>query len=433
MKKELLKHIIRDFHLAPLPQLKRRALVVPVDTGKIITLVGVRRSGKTSYLFNLIEDLLGRGVPMAEILYVNFEDERLDLKTEELDLLLQAYRELYPDVNVEDCWFFFDEIQNIAGWDKFIRRVYDKGTKNIFITGSNARFLSSEIATSLRGRTISYEVFPLSFHEYLSFKEVTVDLHSSKSIALINHHLADYLRHGGFPEVINYNDGLRNRVLQEYFNVMIYRDLLERYKIKNIPALKFFLKRLMSSATKQVSVNNIYNELKSSGFKIGKNQLYDNLEACQNIYLAMVLRKHTKSLVNRELGEKKIYAIDNGLLNALDYKFSDDTGKTLEQTVFLELKRREKDVYFFKEKSECDFIIKLGFEVTEAIQVTATLSDEKTRKRELRGLLECCKVLGLRHGLIITFDTAEELEVDGVKVTIMPLYHWLLADTVNGE
>ncbi len=257
MKKELLKQIIRDFHLAPLPKLNRRALVVPVDTGKIITLVGVRRSGKTSYLFNLIEDLLVRGVPLAGILYVNFEDERLDLKTEELDLLLQAYRELYPDVNIEGCWFFFDEIQNIAGWDKFIRRVYDKGTKNIFITGSNARFLSSEIATSLRGRTISYEVFPLSFHEYLSFKGVTVDLHSSKSIALIIHHLADYLKHGGFPEVIDYNDGLRNRVLQEYFNVMIYRDLLERYEIKNIPALKFFLKRLMSSATKQVSVNNI--------------------------------------------------------------------------------------------------------------------------------------------------------------------------------
>ncbi len=285
---------------------------------------------------------------MERILYVNFEDERLDLLTEELDLLLQAYQELYPHMDIEGCWLFFDEIQNIAGWDKFIRRLYDKGTRNIFITGSNARFLSSEIATILRGRTVSYEVFPLSFREYLSFKGIIVDLHSSKSIALINHHLSDYLRHGGFPEVINYDDGLRNRVLQEYFNVMIYRDLLERYEIKNIPALKFFLKRLMSSATKHVSVNNIYNELKSSGFKIGKNQLYDNLEACQNIYLALVLRKHTKSLVERELGEKKIYAIDNGLLNALEYKFSEDTRKALEQTVFLELKRQEKRSTFSK-------------------------------------------------------------------------------------
>jgi len=426
MKKELLKIIIRDFHVSPLPKLNRRTLEVPIDSGKIVTLVGVRRSGKTSYLFNIIEDLLVRGVPMEKILYVNFEDERLDLKTEELDLLLQAYQELYPDTDIKDCWFFFDEIQNIADWDRFIRRIYDKGTGKIFITGSNARFLSSEIATSLRGRTISYEVFPLSFTEYLDFKGVTVDQHSSKSIARINHHLTDYLRHGGFPEVINYDDCLRNRVLQEYFNVMIYRDLLERYEIKNLPTLKFFLKRLMASATKQVSVNNIYNELKSSGFKIGKTQLYDNLEACQNIYMALLLRKQTRSMVERELGEKKIYAIDNGLLNALDYKFSDDTGKTMEQAVFLELKRRGQDIYFFKEKVECDFVVKRGFEITEAIQVAATLSDKKTRKRELRGLLECCNTFGLKEGLIITAEASEDLELAGIKVNIIPLYRWLL-------
>jgi len=426
MKKELLKQIIRDYHLAPLPDLHRRTLDVPLNTGKIITLIGVRRSGKTSYLFELMEKILNAGVSKALILYINFEDERLDLKAEELDLLLQAYRELYPDNGIEKCYFFFDEIQNIEGWDTFIRRIYDGGTRNIFITGSNARFLSSDIATSLRGRTISYEVFPLSFREYLSFKEITIDLHSTKSIAHINHHLSDYLRNGGFPEIIGYDDGLRNRVLQEYFNVMIYRDLLERYQIKNIPALKFFLKRLLSSATKQISVNNIYNELKSSGFKIGKNQLYDNLEACQNIYLALILRKHTTSLVERELGEKKVYAIDNGLLNALSYKFSDDLGKTMEQTIFLELKRREKDVFFYKEKVECDFIVKNGFDVIEAIQVSVSLADEKTRKRELRGLLECCAAFGLKQGLIITLDSMEDFTENGVTVKVIPLYRWLL-------
>lgn len=426
MKKEILKQIIRDFHLAPLPALCRRNLDVPLNTGKIITLIGVRRSGKTSYLYELMDKLLAGGISATCILYINFEDERIDLKSEELDLLLQAYRELYPDNAINQCYLFFDEIQNIEGWDTFIRRVYDSGTKNIFITGSNARFLSSDIATSLRGRTVSYEVFPFSFREYLTFKEITVDLHSTKSIAHINHHLTDYLRNGGFPEVIGYDDGLRNRVLQEYFNVMIYRDLLERYQIKNIPALKFFLKRLLSSATKQMSVNNIYNELKSSGFKIGKNQLYENLEACQNIYLALILRKHTTSLVERELGEKKIYAIDNGLLNALSYKFSDDLGKTVEQSVFLELKRREKEVFFYKEKVECDFIVKNGRDVTEAIQVCVSLADEKTRKRELRGLLECCTAFGLKEGLLITIDGMEEFVMNGVTVKVIPLYRWLL-------
>ena len=426
MKKDILKQIIRDFHITPLPALKRRTLQVPTDTGKIITLVGVRRSGKTSYLFNLIEDLLEQGVPMGRILYVNFEDERLDLKTEELDLLLRAYLELYPDTHMEGCFFFFDEIQNIDGWDKFVRRIYDGGTKNIFITGSNARFLSSEIATSLRGRTISYEVFPLSFSEYLNFMGVVPDIHSSKSIAKINHLLADYLKYGGFPEVIEYDEALRNRVLQEYFNVMIYRDLLERYEIKNLPVLKFFLKRIMSSATKQVSVNKIYNELKSSGFKIGKNQLYYNLDACVNIYMAQILKKYTKSIVDWELGEKKIYAIDNGLLNAIDYKFSDDTGKTMEQAVFLELKRREKDIYFFKDKYECDFVIKQGFDVIEAIQVTATMSDDNTRKREIRGLINCCEEFGLKTGIFITLDSSKEFELNGVKIRVLPLYHWLL-------
>jgi hypothetical protein len=226
--------------------------------------------------------------------------------------------------------------------------------------------------------------------------------------------------------VIDYDDALRNRVLQEYFNVMIYRDLLERYEIKNLSALKFFLKRIMSSATKQLSVNNIYNELKSSGFKIGKTQLYDNLDACVNIYMAQILRKHTNSLVDRELGDKKIYAIDNGLLNAIDYKFSDDTGKSLEQAVFLELKRREKDIYFYKDKFECDFIVKHGLDVMEAIQVTVSMSDGKTRKREIRGLMDCCEEFGLQSGLIVTLDSAEEIELNGIKISVVPLYRWLL-------
>ena len=387
----------------------------------------MRRSGKTSYLFNLIEDLLNKSVPVNTVLYVNFEDERLNLKTEELDLLMRSYQELYPDIQLEECYFFFDEIQNIDGWDTFVRRIYDKGMKNIFITGSNARFLSREIATALRGRTICYEVFPLSFHEYLNFKGIVPDVNSTKSIAHINHHLVDYLKNGGFPEVIDYDAPLRNRVLQEYFNVMIYRDLLERYEIKNLPALKFFLKRILSSATKLISVNNIYNELKSSGFKIGKSQLYENLDACVNIYLAQILRKHTKSPVDRELGDKKIYAIDNGLLNSLDYKFSDDTGKALEQVVFLELRRREQEIYFYKDKSECDFIIRHGIEITKAIQVSVAMSDEKTRKREIRGLTDCCNEFGLQKGLIITRDSSEELDLNGIKISIVPLFRWLLS------
>lgn len=426
MKKELLRQVVRDFHLSPLPALNKREMEPPVGTGKIISLIGARRSGKTSFLFNLIERLQQQGVKKTSIIYINFEDERFDLATAELDLIIKAYLELYPDAVMNNCYFLFDEIQNIEKWDKFIRRLYDSVSRNIFITGSNTKLLSSEIATSLRGRTVSYEVFPLSFREYLLFKGITADLNSSKSIAQINNNLLLYLENGGFPETVLYDDAFRQKVLQEYFNVLIYRDLLERYKIRNIAALKFFLKRTLASSTKQLSVNTIFNELKSSGFRIGKNQLYDWLDACQNIYLTFILKKHIYSVTERELGERKVYAIDNGLLNAINYRLSEDAGKAIEQTVFLELRRQGKEIYFFKDRVECDFIIKQGSTITEAIQVSLSLSDAKTRKREIRGLVECCKTFDLKHGLIITADTNQEIEQDGVIINVLPLYKWLL-------
>jgi predicted AAA+ superfamily ATPase len=253
-----------------------------------------------------------------------------------------------------------------------------------------------------------------------------MDIYSSRSLAKINNYLLRFLKDGGFPEVFDYDDNMRAKVLQEYFNVMIYRDLIERYEIKNAAVLKYFLKRLLASATKQISVNTIYNELKSSGFKIGKNHLYEYLDACQNIYLAFVLTKYTHKLVSRELGERKIYAIDNGLLNAISFKFSEDKGKAIEQAAFLELKRRGREIYFYKEKYECDFVVKDGHSVSEAFQVSYSLSDKKTAAREIRGLADACKSFGLKKGTIITSDEAREFEAEGIKIKQVPLYKWLL-------
>ena len=167
-------------------------------------------------------------VEKTKILFLNFEDERLDLKIDDLDLILQSYSELYPSQDLKECYFFFDEIQNINGWEKFIRRVYDTISKNIFITGSNSKLLSSDIATSLRGRTLSFEVFPLSFKEYLSFKDIEVDLYSSKSLAYIKNALNSYLKDGAFPETLFLEDRYKNQTLQEYFNVLLYKDLSQR-------------------------------------------------------------------------------------------------------------------------------------------------------------------------------------------------------------
>lgn len=428
MRKKLLKQMIGDFHRSTLPALFGRELEVPLQSGKIVTLVGARRTGKTSYLLNLIERLLAQGVPRERILYLNFADERLDLKAGLLETLLAAYRELYPDTELQNCHLFLDEVQIVEGWDGSLADIYDSGIRQIVITGSNARLLSEEVATRLAGRSATYQLFPLSFREYLRFQGVTPDLESPGSVAKVNHHLEAYLARGGFPEVIGHDDGQRTRVLQGYFNDIIYRDLLDRYEIKNLAALKCFLKRIFSLATEPLSVNGIYQELKGSGFKIGKTQLYDNLEACQQVHLALVLKKHTRSLQDRELAEKKIYAIDNGLLDAIVYGFSADAGRSTEQAVFLELKRRGGEVCFFKEKGECDFMVLDGSRVTGAIQLALDGTDRKLKKRKLRGLLECCRAFGLGEGVLLGREAADDQEVEGIRVRTVPVNRWLLGE-----
>ncbi len=425
-KNEQLKQLIRDFHLSPSFNVKPRALQPPLNIKKIITLIGVRRSGKTSILYKMINQLC-QGIDKSQIVFINFEDERLDLKTDELDFIIQAYRELYPDNNLDNCYFFFDEIQNVPSWEKFIRRVYDTISKNIYITGSNSRLLSTEIATSLRGRTLSFEVYPLSFTEYLSFKDIKPDLYSSKDLAHIKNAQNQYLKNGGFPETVFIEEQYKNQILQEYFNVMLYKDLAERYSIKNTIALKFFLKRIMSSTTKQISINKIYNDLKSSGIKIGKNTLYEFLDYVQNIYLALTLQRYDKSLINKELGEKKIYSIDIGLNNATEYKFSENLGKALENVVFLELKRNSKELFYYKDQtSECDFIITHHSKVTAAIQVCYELEDAETRKREIKGLLNACQQFNLTSGTIISNDTEDQFTQNNTQITITPFHKWQL-------
>lgn len=423
-KKQLLKQIIRDFHLSENFDVKPRNIQPPIDTKKIITLIGVRRCGKTSIFYHMINQLIEK-IEKTKILFLNFEDERFELNSDELDLILQAYMELYPSYKLSECYFFFDEIQNIPNWEKFIRRMYDTISKNIFITGSNSKLLSSEIATSLRGRTLNFEIFPLSFKEYLSFKDIEVDFYSSKSLAFIKNAQESFLKNGSFPEILFLEEIYANKTLQEYFNVLLYKDLAERYNITNTVALKFFLKRIISSSTKQISINKIFNELKSSGIKIGKNTLYEFLEYVQNIYLALTLQKYDNSLINKELGEKKIYSIDIGLNNATEFRFSDDIGKSLENAVFLELKRNEFDIYYYRtSKSECDFLVFDKNNILDVIQVTFDMSDENTKSREIKGLIEACRNFDLKSGTIITFDSEDELIKNDIKIKIIPFYKW---------
>lgn len=408
-------------------ELVDRGVQLPIDSGKISVLSGVRRCGKTALLKLTRDKLILTGVPLSKTLFFSFDDERLLLKIDELDFILQSYRELYPHQNLSECYFFFDEIQNIEHWEKFIRRVYDSESKNIFISGSNSKLLGSEIATSLRGRTLLQELFPLDFKEYLSFKGIEASYQSAEQKALLIHSFEAYLKQGGFPETVNCSESQRLQILTDYYHVLLFRDIVERYQVTRIHALKYFIQKLIANLTKPFSSNKIYNEFKSQGIKTSKDNLYEVLGYIEAVYLGLRVYKFDYSVVNREMSDKKIYAIDNGLLNAISYQFSDNYGILLENMVSISLRKRfNNNVFYFKQKGECDFIVFDRDQPIMAIQVCYDMSNEDTRIREIKGLVEAMNYFNLTNGLIITMYQ-EDSFVEGEKnVEVKPGYRWML-------
>lgn len=421
----MLKTIITDSQNRELPQMWARELRVPTDSGKIVTLIGVRRSGKTCHLFNLMNQLKAAGVAPERLLYINFEDERLQLTSQELDLILQAYQELYPHLKLSDCYFFFDEVQEVRGWEKFITRLYGSVSQRVFITGSNAKLLSSEIATALRGRPLTFEVYPLSFQEFAAAVSPGLNPHHSADQARLVSLFARFMRQGGFPELVTQPDeALQEKILQEYFNAMLLRDLIERYRISQVAVLKYFCKRLVGSSAGEFSVNKIYRELKSQGYYIGKDTLYDYQTQVEAIYLNRLVARYSYSVVKAEGSRKKTYVIDQGLGAALDYKLSQDRGRLLENTVALELFKQGKQLAYYRDQAECDFVTITKGRVTAALQVSASLAGESTRQREIKGLVQCCQALDLPTGTIVTFDEADEFMASGVQITVTPVWKY---------
>jgi len=424
--KEILKAIIREFHLGKLPKLIQRETTLPLNSNKIITLTGPRRAGKTYLLFQQIQELINQKIPKEKIIYINFEDERLNLSINTLDLILQAYKELYPDISINECYFFFDEVQNVKGWERFVRRVYDSVNKNIFITGSNSKFFSEEIASSLRGRTIRYELFPLNFKEFVHFKgfefDPQRDFYSLEKRSKLLNFFNEYMIYGGFPEIVFLDEPLKIKTLQEYFEVMLYRDMAERYQIKDTITLKYFLKRLSENVSKFFSVNKVYNEMKSHGIKVSKDTLYKYLDYAESAYIVKLLKKHYKSVLKTELGEKKIYLIDTGLLASIKIFEKKDYGILLENLIFREILPSAKSIICFKEKKECDFII----DNNRAIQVCFDMNNPQTLKREIDGLHEACKYFNLNYGYIITYDRKDRIKVNGLEIMILPAFEFVI-------
>ena len=429
LSKDVLKGIFKDFAENLPLDVKSRNIKLPINSGKIITVTGVRRGGKTSVILDTINKIMLSNVGYEKILFLNFDDDRLDFKTKDFDVIIQAFKELYPEIINKEIFIFFDEVQVADGWEQFVRRLYDTFTKNIFLSGSNSKMLSTDIATTLRGRTLQYEVFPLSFKENCQFTNTKTDVLATKEIPKIIRAYSHYVNHSAFPELVLSNYQFMEQTLQEYYFVMLYKDLVERYEIKNTSALKYFVKRILANLTKSTSINKINNEMKSGGIKSDKNFLYQVAEYLEAIYFFQKLPRWNPSLNKETFSDKKYYCIDNGFLKALLTRTSTDDGILLENLVFLHLRQQflfGRDLYFYIGKKECDFVLTKNDIATQLIQVCFNINNQDTLQREIDGLIEAAQYFKCKNLLLVTNDDEKEILVENYKIKIVKAWKWML-------
>ena len=392
---------------------------------EVVIITGPRRGGKSSLMKLICDDLIKKDrVPPSNILYLNFEDERF-IEFNAAGDFAQIY-ELFLQINKPTgrLYFFLDEIQNVIGWERWVNRLYENENIKIFLTGSNASLLSSEISTALTGRNRTITNFPFSFGEFLNFKNYRLqenDFYQTKKRAVIKSFFQEYLKLGGYPEIVKINDPT---LLEQYFKDIIYRDILPRYSIKKIKEIRELCLFLTSNLGSIHSYSRLQNLI---GVK-SLNTVKTYLEILEEVFLFFRINLFDYSIKRQIYNPSKIYIIDAALGNSISFKFSENIGHIYKNLVFLELKRRSKEIYYWKSKKgkEVDFLIKKGLNIEEAIQVSYNLNDKKTLDREIESLLIAKDEFKIEHLSIITEDEEMEKEIEGVKIKIIPLWKWLL-------
>lgn len=419
-KKPVFRQIIADFIDKPIVDTFPREIDVPHDVPKVVSLLGPRRAGKTHVLFNLISDLR-KSVPPHRLVYLNFEDDRLfPLRLEDMEALVQAYYEMHPENREAKVWFFFDEVQEVPNWEKFVRRLLDTENCRIYLTGSSSKLLSRELATSLRGRTLPFEVFPLSFSEFLTFNKISVNPETSKGQATVLHWFDRWLRQGGFPELVFLPEHLHQKTVEEYLNLMLYRDLTERFSIKNPSLLKYLLKYIVGNIAQPISMAKTFNDLKSQGYALSKNTVYDYVSYLEEAFMIFKVDIWHRSVRVQALNPSKMYLIDPALKYAMS--IGEDRGRVLENAVFLHLRRRGLTPHYVLDKQEVDFFWENG----QPVNVCLDFATTSAREREIKGMIAALQMLDLPAGRILTRDRNEEIKTENKTILVQPAWAYFL-------
>ena len=424
MNRELLKHVIFDQH-----EVIRSATIVPrryhLDPQGNYVITGLRRSGKSTLLYKVARDLVRDGAAWNQIIYINFEDERLSsLKAEELGTILDSYMELYPG---KQPFVYLDEIQNIEGWEKFARRLADSQYR-VMITGSNAKMLGKEMYSTLGGRYIPKEIFPFSFAEYLTYHQVEPGEnweYNQQIKSIVSNYFDSYFYEGGIAESFEQPD--KREYLNALYQKILIGDIVERNSIRNSRIFRFLAKKLADSVMQPSSLTRLQHMVKSTGDTISLPALKDYLEYMQDAYLFFPIPNLVSPMTEQATLQKR-YVADNGILNL--FLFQGET-KLLENMVAIELNRRFRNtteetlLYYFNKNVEIDFCVPSA---QLAIQVSYNLNDEATYEREVGGLIKFLKAFPGYHGYIITRDYQTQIKADGYTIEVVPIWKWLLQD-----
>jgi predicted AAA+ superfamily ATPase len=428
---ETIKSIILDFQETNLETGVPRRLRIDTVRGKAAVCIGVRRSGKSTYLFQVMQRLLEGGVSKQNILYLNFFDDRLhDLRRDNLGLITEAYYSIFPKKkNSETVYCFFDEIQSVPGWEPFVDRLMRTEKCEIYITGSSAKMLSKEIATQMRGRALSWEMFPFSFREFLDYKGIEKeDSLSTKKRLIVQKAFEEYWETGGFPEVLRLSRSLRIKIHQEYFHTILFRDLIERHDISHPKAVADLAHRLMDNTASLYSGNSLTGYLKSLGHKVPKSAVSDYLEWFEDAYFLFTVQIFDSSAARRDSNPKRIYCIDHAMVASVSSGILVNSGHLLENLVFTALRRLYPEIYYYKTKTgrEVDFIVPTSGKTRILVQACESLADSQTRKREITALSEAMTELKIKTGTIVTRSGDEQINTNAGTINVIPAWRFLL-------
>lgn len=435
----LLEDLIADAQSRPVPPHTTRDLRIGAPPTQARVLVGMRRAGKTFACFQEIARLLAQGVDRRRILYFNFDDDRLGIVGADLpSAVLETFYRLHPASRAEGAYLFLDEIQGVPAWSRFARRVLDTEKVHLHVTGSSARMLSTEVATEFRGRGLAVEVWPFSFAEYTRHagEEPNPDAPlGAVQRSRLEARFRRYLETGGFPGVIDLSDRERLQALQDYVDLVVLRDTVERHRLTNIPAVRAFILGLAQSTGRLFTVNKTYRDLRSRGIDVGKDLLHALVGHVSDAFLAFTVGRFSRSARTRAHQPRKVYAVDPGLAAAVSLATTRDWGARLETAVYVELRRRlgrsrEGAIAYYVTEGghEVDFVVGDAEQghATELIQVCADPSDRATMDRELRALDEAMRELHLGAATLVTLEAAGDIALPGGTVRMCPAWRWAL-------